>query len=260
MGQFKWAYNIIASNVQPDLLIHGQCVYTLVSYPTLSAGRHFIRHLPGSGKDWAQNCCTESRVDLIRQLITDSLIKNYRQVSHNASVKTHRSMQIEDRYEQFWDYPLGTPYRRRTDGGWLYQWFFAQGPCCLIAKWPWNRGYGKPVITTFLPGAIDHVWNKFGPLHLLFMERTFSAYARNVSSTRAAPVRYFNYINDIHVTTDDVTKGLIGLCQTRTVQRFWAQSFPEPRGRRTKWQPADRVRYETICTYQCMPLTTRVFA
>ena len=83
-------------------------VHTLVSYPTLSAGCHFIRHLPGSGKDWAQNCCTESRVDLIRQLITDSLIKNYRQVSHNASVKTHQSMQIEDRYEQFWDYPLGT--------------------------------------------------------------------------------------------------------------------------------------------------------
>ena len=148
MGQFKWAY--IASNVQPDLLIHGQCVYTLVSYPTLSAVCHFIRHLPGSGKDLAQNCCTESGVNLIRQLITDSLIKNY-QVSHNASVKTHRSMQIEDRYEQFRDYPLGTPYRRRTDGGWLYQWFFAQGPCCLIAKWPWNRGYGKPVITTFLP-------------------------------------------------------------------------------------------------------------
>ena len=32
----------------------------------------------------------------------------------------------------------------------------------------------------------------------------------------------FNYINNIRVTTDDVSKGLIGLCQTRTVQRFWA--------------------------------------
>ena len=30
----------------------------LVSYPTLSAGRHFIRRLPGSGKDCTQNRCT----------------------------------------------------------------------------------------------------------------------------------------------------------------------------------------------------------
>ena len=40
------------------LAFHGQCVCTVVSYPTLSAGRHFIRRLPGSGKDCTQNRCT----------------------------------------------------------------------------------------------------------------------------------------------------------------------------------------------------------
>ena len=29
----------------------------LVSYPTLSTGRHGIHHLPGSGKDCTQNHC-----------------------------------------------------------------------------------------------------------------------------------------------------------------------------------------------------------
>ena len=50
-----------------------------------------------------------------------------------------------------------------------------RGPCRLIAKWPWNCGYGKPVITTFLQGVIDHVQDKFGCLHLSFMECKFSA-------------------------------------------------------------------------------------
>ena len=80
----------------------------VVSYPTLSANRHFISHYTGSGKDWAQNRCMRGVVDLIRQLITDSLIKNYCQVLRNASVKIHWWMQIEDRYKQFRDYPLDT--------------------------------------------------------------------------------------------------------------------------------------------------------
>ena len=29
------------------------------------------------------------------------------------------------------------------------------------------------------------------------------------------------------------------------MQRFWVQSFPDPGRRRIKWQPADRVGYET---------------
>ena len=46
-------------------------------------------------------------LDLIRQLITDSLIKYYRGVLHNASVKIHQLMLSEDRYERLRDYPLG---------------------------------------------------------------------------------------------------------------------------------------------------------
>ena len=40
------------------------------------AGHHFIHHLLGSGKDWAQNYCIGGRVDLI----TGSLILDYREV------------------------------------------------------------------------------------------------------------------------------------------------------------------------------------
>ena len=86
----------------------------VVLYPTLSAGHHFICRLPGSGKDWAQNCCMGGAVDLMRQLITDSLVKYYCEVLHNSLVKIHESMQIEDRYKHFRDncrsrnYPLGT--------------------------------------------------------------------------------------------------------------------------------------------------------
>ena len=36
-----------------------QCTLFLVSNPTLSAGCHFIRLLPGSGKDCTQNRCTD---------------------------------------------------------------------------------------------------------------------------------------------------------------------------------------------------------
>ena len=74
---------------------------TLVSYPTLSAGRHFIHYLPRSGRDWAHNCCTVGGVNPIRQHITDSLIKYYHEVMHNALVKVHQSMQMENRYERF---------------------------------------------------------------------------------------------------------------------------------------------------------------
>ena len=36
--------------------------FSLVLYPTLSAGRHFIRRLPGSGKDCNENRCTGPRL------------------------------------------------------------------------------------------------------------------------------------------------------------------------------------------------------
>ena len=39
---------------------------------------------------------------------------------------------------------------------------------------------------------------------------------------------HFNYINNIYVTANDVTKGLIDLCYVRTVQQFWVQSLPDP--------------------------------
>ena len=82
----------------------------------------------------------------------------------------------------------------------------------------------KPTITVFLPGAIHHVRDEFGPLHLpSWSTNSLPSTARNVSSTQSRlQFAIFNYINDIHVTADDVTKGLICLCQRRTMQWFWA--------------------------------------
>ena len=98
-----------------------------------------------------------------------------------------------------------------------------QGACRSIAKWSWNRGYGKPMITVFLPGAIDHMRDEFGLLDPPFMGCKFSAWhkKRFIYPSRLQ-FAIVDYINNIYVTTNDVTKGLIGPCQTRTVQRFWA--------------------------------------
>ena len=48
--------------------------------------------------------------------------------------------------------------------------------CCLIAK---------PVITSFVPGAIDHVRDKFGPLQCTLWGTNSLLGARNVSYTQA---------------------------------------------------------------------------
>ena len=101
--------SIMAGNlrrmVESGTVKYGECRKgcDVVLYLTLSAGHHFVCHLPGSGKDWAQNRCMGGAVNLMKQLITDSLIKYYCEVLHNAPVKIHESMQIEDRYKHFRD-------------------------------------------------------------------------------------------------------------------------------------------------------------
>ena len=84
-------------------------------------------------------------------------------------------MQIEDRYERFRDYALGMSVSEMNRWRLALLVVLCTGPYGSIAKWPWNRGYSKPVITAFLPGAIDHVRDEFGPLHLPFMVRKFCA-------------------------------------------------------------------------------------
>ena len=53
----KTGLSAVRRDVTRGMKVDG-CRHRLVSYPTLSAGRHFIRRLPGSGKDCTQNRCT----------------------------------------------------------------------------------------------------------------------------------------------------------------------------------------------------------
>ena len=123
----------------------------VVSYPTLSASHHFIRHLTVSGKKWAdifisalEGACA------IKNFNRKELIKNYHRVLHDASVDRHRSRTgTNDLGTVHWERPyIGDKQIKAgsTSSSLL------QGPC----RWSWNRRYVKPVITV-LPGAIDHV-------------------------------------------------------------------------------------------------------
>ena len=64
-------------------------------------------------------------VDLMWQLITDSLIKCYCGVLHNASVKIHQLMQTETGTSDLEIIHWAYLYQRQTVQGWLYYWFSA---------------------------------------------------------------------------------------------------------------------------------------
>ena len=63
------------------------------------------------------------------------------------------------------DYPMGTSVSETNRWRLALLAFLCRKD--LLIRLPSGRGYyGKPIITAILPGAIDHVWDEFGPPHL----------------------------------------------------------------------------------------------